>query len=100
MIAEYLLIGRENAKTARELARLLHCDPRDISQGVERDRRNGQPICASCDPEAPGYYLADNAEDIQNYCKSLHKRAGEIYKTRRALLATAEKMAAENPQEA
>lgn len=92
MIKEYLSIGKENARTAKELAKLLHCDVRDISQGIETERRNGAPICASCDPEQPGYYLADTAEELQAYCGRLHKRAGEIHKTRRALLKAAEEM--------
>lgn len=86
MITEYLFTGRENARTGKELANLLHCSTREISEGVERERRQGQPICASCDPETPGYYLAASAEDLEQYCRSLHKRAGEIHKTRRALL--------------
>lgn len=86
MISEHLFKGRENARTGKELARLLDCNPRDISEGVERERRQGAPICASCDPETPGYYLAASAEDLEQYCRSLHKRAGEIHKTRRALL--------------
>lgn len=89
MIADYLFTGKENAQTAKELASLLHCDVRDISAGIERERRQGQPIIASCDPEQPGYYLAATAEELQYYCSRLHHRAGEIHKTRRALLETA-----------
>lgn len=86
MITDYLFTGRENARTGKELAKILNCSTRDISEGVERERRQGQPICASCDPEQPGYYLAASADDLEQYCRSLHRRAGEIHKTRRALL--------------
>lgn len=96
MIADYLLTGRENARTGRQLARLLHCHTRDISKGIERERRQGQPIIASCDPEQPGYYLAATADELQGYCLRLNRRAGEIDTTRRALLKTAEGL----PQEA
>ena len=95
MIADYLSKGKENARTGKDLAALLHCDPRDISAGIERERRQGQPIIASCDPEQPGYYLAETAEELQQYCGRLHHRAGEIYKTRRALLETAQTLPAE-----
>ena len=99
MIADYLTTGRENAKTAKELAAMLLCSVRDISASIERERRQGQPIIATCDPKQPGYYLAKSAEELQQYCNTLHHRAGEIYKTRSALLATAQTMpAADAPQ--
>lgn len=94
MIKDYLFKGKENARTAKALAAVLKCDLRDISAKVEKERRQGQPIIASCDPERPGYYLAETAEELQEYCNSLHHRAGEIYKTRSALLKTAETMPA------
>lgn len=102
MITDYLFTGRENARTGKELAKLLHCNPREISEGVERARRQGYPICASCDPEQPGYYLAANAEDLAQYCRSLNNRAIEIHKTRRALLKVIHKLpqAEDNTQEA
>lgn len=90
MIADYLLPGKENARTGKDLANVLNCDVRDISAKVERERRKGQPIIASCDPENPGYYLAATAEELQEYCSRLHHRAGEIHKTRRALLEAAQ----------
>lgn len=90
MIKDYLSIGKENAITAKHLAAILQCDVREISAAIERERRQGQPIIASCDPEQPGYYLAESAEELQQYCGRLHHRAGEIYKTRRALLKAAQ----------
>ena len=95
MIADHLLTGKENARTGKDLARALNCDIRDISAGIERERRQGQPIIASCDPEQPGYYLAETAEELTQYCNRLHHRAGEIYKTRSALLETAQNLPAE-----
>ena len=91
-LADYLFTGEENARTGRELAQQLNCDPREISQAIEAERRRGKPICATCNSTQPGYYLASNPDDIQKYCDKLHKRAGEIYKTRRALLKTADEM--------
>lgn len=95
MIADHLKAGKKNAKTGRALASILHCDIRDISAGVERERRQGQPIIASCDPENPGYYLAETAEELRRYCSKLHHRAGEIFKTRSALLDAAQTMPAD-----
>ena len=98
MITDFLETGIENAKTGRELARLLHCDIRDVTKSIEKARRAGAPIISSCNPEQPGYYLAETPEELQNYCSRLHQRAGEIFKTRRALLQTAADMQQEPKQ--
>lgn len=99
MITEFLETGAENAKTARELAALLHRDRRDITKSIEKARRAGAPIVSSCNPELPGYYLAETAEEVQHFCRHLQHRAGEIYKTRRALLDTAEEMPKQEAQQ-
>ena len=90
MISELLFNGRENAITGRELARFLQCSMRDISKSIERERRAGVPIIASCDPENPGYYLAETAEELQAYCRKLDARAYKIYATSSILLLKAE----------
>ena len=99
MITDYLSKGAANAKTARELAKLLDCDTRGITQIIESERRAGAPIISSNDPTTPGYYLAETAEEVQHYCRRLHQRAGEIFKTRRALLKTAQTMPQQEPQQ-
>ena len=86
MITDYLFTGKENARTGAELAKALRCDPRDIGKAVEHARRQGAPICASCDPERPGYYIAADADDLQRYCNSLARRINEICTTHAALL--------------
>lgn len=90
MISELLGTGIESARTARELATACKCDTRKISITVERERRQGKPICASCTGEHRGYYLAADAEELEDYCGSLYKRGGELFKTRRALIRTLE----------
>ena len=96
MISDYLTTGRANARTGKQLARLLHCNIRDITAGIERERRQGVPIIASYDKEQPGYYLAETAEELQRYCSILDHRAGEMRATSSILLLTAEGL----PQEA
>jgi len=93
-ITAYILTGRENARTGKELARNAGINPRDVTILIERARRAGTPIVASCDAEQPGYYIAETAAEVESYCSSLHRRAGEIYKTRRALLEAAGDMPA------
>lgn len=94
MIYEMLDTGEGNAKTARELAKLLQVDRRVISSLVERERRAGRPICATCDNKAPGYYIPATREDMERYCGQLQHRAGEIYKTRAACLGTLDSLPA------
>lgn len=86
MIYELLAEGAENAKTGRELAAMLNCDIRNITETIERERRQGKPICANMRGENAGYYLAASPEELEAYCGKLHHRAAELYKTRRALL--------------
>ena len=92
MIKELLNTGRSNAQTARELAELIDADIREITKHIERERRDGAPICATSDGSNPGYYLAETPEELETYCRRLKKRAGEIFKTRRGLLQALEKM--------
>lgn len=82
MVFELLSTGAENARTAKELCQ---ADWRIVSKAVERERREGKPICASSSSDFPGYYKPANREELTRYIDRLHKRAGEIYKTRRAL---------------
>lgn len=88
MIFELLSTGRENARTARDLAQITGTDRRSISLLVERERRAGKPICATCDGNTPGYYIAANQVEMAAYCESLRHREQEIAKTRKACAAT------------
>ena len=85
MVYEMLSEGAENARTARELCGMLNITARELTQAIERERRGGKPICAATGKK-PGYFLAANQEEMQRYCRSLWRRAGEIHKTRRACL--------------
>ncbi len=87
MIREILLEGAENAQTGSSLCLLLDITARELTQAIERERRAGVPICASTGSK-PGYYLAANRGEMENFCSSLKHRAGEIHKTRRACMKT------------
>ena len=86
-ITELLNTGKDNAIKASTLADALEVTTRDISQAVEQERRHGCPICASTGKN-PGYYLAANKEEMQEFCNSLKGRGIEIFKTRQACLST------------
>lgn len=92
MINEILLTGAENATSGTDICSMLHISKRELTATVERERRDGHPICASTDAKNPGYYLAANKDEMQRYCNSLFHRAGEIHKTRRACLGTMDKL--------
>lgn len=91
MISEILQPGAENALTGREICKMLHITTRDLTHAIERERRAGAPICASTG-HRPGYFLAADRREMERYCSSLFRRAGEIHKTRRACLKTIEQL--------
>lgn len=87
MIYELLAEGRENARTGRDLAKYCGCNIRDITEQIERERRQGHPICAATGGENPGYYLAADEDELAHYCNNLRRRAIEMFKTRQALVS-------------
>ncbi len=91
MIHELLAEGADNARTGKELCRMLNLTPRDLTAAIERERRQGKPICAS-NGRNPGYYLAANQREMQQYCESLRHRLKEISETRRACLTSMDKL--------
>lgn len=92
MIREVLGTGAESAIPGRELCEVLGISSRDLMSAVERERRDGAPICASSGSN-PGYYLAKDKSEMEAYCKYLFHRGAETMKTYRACCATAEAMA-------
>lgn len=93
MIYEMLSEGAGNAITGRFLCDMLNLKPRELTQAIEKERRAGHPICAATGAH-PGYYLAATQEEMMDYCGRLLHRAGEIFKTRRACLATVDNLPA------
>lgn len=86
MIYELLKTGAANAIKGCDLAIYFNCDIRMISDQVERERREGKPICATSRGSNSGYYIAADEKELKDYCDRLHHRAAELYKTRAALL--------------
>lgn len=64
-VYEVLRVGRDQMRTANEISWLLGCSIRDVSEQVERERRQGIPICASDAADNPGYYLAEDPDDLR-----------------------------------
>lgn len=81
MIHEILPIGKENAIPGRDLMSMLGLkDLRELTQLVERERKDGFPICASTSGEK-GYYLAADATELEEYIKSLGRRIHNVGRT-------------------
>lgn len=91
MIHEYLATGSENAITGRELSKRTGLTIREITQAIEKERREGHPICANTGLN-PGYFLAADKREMRRYCESLTRRASEIYRTREACAETIESL--------
>lgn len=84
-ISDVLCTGAENALTGEFLAGLFDCDPREVSQRIENERRDGTPICASNNPARPGYFLPSDPGELALYLGSLDRRLRNIAVTRRRL---------------
>ncbi len=91
MIAEILLQGEENALSGRFICDQLGIKARELTIAIERERREGQPICANCGKN-PGYYLAPDIETMDNYCRRLKHREQELRTTRKACERTKRKL--------
>lgn len=80
-----LLRDEEHPKKGKELALILDLRERDIEAIIQRERREGFPICAN----SQGYYIATTPEQINKYCDKLKRQAIEVFKTRQALIKLA-----------
>lgn len=65
-------IGRNNGVTAEALARELGCLPRQVRTLVSELRLDGVAVCGK--PQT-GYYIAANAEELEETCQFLRTRA-------------------------
>lgn len=99
MIYEILLKGRENAIPGRQLSKSLDMDIRTLTKQIERERQAGLPICAVTTGADKGYFLASDAGDLDQYCRSLDRRLKNIQKTRIAIGDTLDKMSEQEQAE-
>ena len=86
MVTDILYTGKENARPSKELCSILGLSKRELQKAIEKERRAGEPICASTDKDTPGYYLAADEYELAEYCGILGHRAKEIYITRQSLV--------------
>ena len=85
LVSRNLHRGRANAIPGHQLVEQLgFTDGRTLTQAIERERRAGVPICASCG-ETPGYYLAESPDELEAYLRSLDRRLRSVGMTRKHL---------------
>lgn len=92
MIHELLVKGKSNAIPGRQLTDQLELDTRALTKQEERERQIGKPICAVTTGTDKGYYLAADAEELSQYCRSFDRRLKNLQKTRNAVVDTLNRM--------
>lgn len=90
-LRDYIPLGPESPVTGAVLAKMLDSTPREIAKRIQKLRCAGVPICASTG-ETPGYYIAEDASQLEEYLRSLKGRLHEITATATALGNVLDKM--------
>ncbi len=80
-LIDLIPIGKENAITRPDLIHLSGIPDRELRREIEALRMLGHPICN--DQNGRGYYLADNAEDLQRWLRQEGSRAWRIVRRNR-----------------
>lgn len=65
-------IGRGNGISVKELAAKLGSHPRHVRLLVTELRNDGQAVCGT---PKDGYYIAANAEELEETCQFIHSRS-------------------------
>ena len=82
-VSSTLQHGKGNAMPGKVLVDILKLkNLRELTLIIERERRQGSPICASVDIGNSGYYLAGSANEMKAYIKSLNRRIVNTTRTR------------------
>lgn len=84
-ISRFLSCGKGNAIPRRELETLTGLDGRTVRLLIERERRSGVPILSD---NRSGYFLPACEQERLSFVRSMRHRAGEIFKTARAIERT------------
>ena len=68
-ILDFIPYGLENAVSQQQLCDATHLNKREVRQAVENARRQGAPICSSCNGENGGYYLPTSKHECEVYLR-------------------------------
>lgn len=81
MVSDYLQRGKQNAIPADRLQRMTgYKNKRKLTKQIERERIEGALILSN----GNGYYLPENADEIDRYIKSMSRRAKSIFRVLKA----------------
>ena len=89
-VLDLILVGRANAQTAAELARVCGLTPRQVTAHVQAARLRGERICSS-NGIPSGYWYAENPGELDRNIKQLTKREKEQRRTIEAMELTRDK---------
>lgn len=83
-IEDFISEGPEHAISTRQLADRTGLSRRKVLQAVQIRRRAGVPILARKDSDG-GLYLAEDAAQIETYCRRLQREELELKQTRQIM---------------
>lgn len=89
MVWENLYKGRRNAIKGKDLAKMLGLELRNMTSIIEQERREGKLICASCEYDSKGYYLAETMSELLDYLTTYKGRGLDIFKTSATMMKAA-----------
>ena len=76
-LTDYLSIGEQNAITAKELARLLGLNEREITYTVNALRKKGVLICSNTQS---GFFFFFDDTDIKDFVRQMNSRIIDMQK--------------------
>ena len=82
VISSFLGHGQDAAVSLQQLVNMTGWDDRTIRHMIERERRAGVTIVSD---NQHGYWLADDPAEIQQFARSMRRRAHEILTTASAV---------------
>ena len=77
ILTDYLSVGEQNAITAKDLARLLGWNERDVTITVNALRKQGELICSNTQS---GFWLPADDEDIKSVVRQRNGRIKDMQK--------------------
>jgi hypothetical protein len=92
MATDFIGVGRRYATTAERLSAVCGLSTREVTKQIEKARKAGVPVCASCAADGLGYFIADDPSDLALYLRSLDRRLSSMRLTRQRLQNTLDEM--------
>ena len=75
ILTDYLSVGEQNAITAKDLARLLGWNERDVTITINALRKQGELICSSTQS---GFWLPADDRDVEQFVRQMQGRIKDM----------------------